>query len=220
MEELIKIQKQDGKDLVSARELHSFLGIKGDFTSWCKQMFQYGFTDGSDYVKVPFIKFGERDNQVVANPNPKIDYALTIDTAKHISMIQRNAKGMAARNYFIAVEKKLTESRFSCPEEMLVYQAQLMLDQKRKLESLDNRVSEIEAKSHTSPNYYTVVGFAVRNNIKGLGITLASKIGNRASKICKDLGYSIDDVPDPRFGRVNSYPASILRQVFAEIQII
>jgi len=216
MEEIIKIQKQDGKDLVSARELHSFLEIGKGFSAWCKLMFSYGFTENVDYTRVSFSFSGQRDNQVFANPNPKIDYALTIDTAKHISMIQRNEKGMAARNYFIAVEKKLSEPAFSCPEEMMVHQAQLMLDQKRKLESMDSRITLIEAKAKTRPDYMTVIAYATIHNVRGVGLALASKIGGRAIRMCKSLGYSIDNVFDPRFGMVNCYPEEILRQVFAE----
>jgi len=87
MNELIRVRKSDGgKDIVSARELYSFLEITTDFTTWCKRMFEYGFIEGTDYV---FIKSGEPELQLFNNPNPKMDAALTLDCAKEISMLQR-----------------------------------------------------------------------------------------------------------------------------------
>ena len=39
----------------------------------------------------------------------KTEYILTIDTAKELSMVQNNEKGLQARKYFILVEKKFKE---------------------------------------------------------------------------------------------------------------
>jgi anti-repressor protein len=61
-------------------------------------MFEYGFEDGKDFV--PIL---EETNI----GRPSTDYALTLDTAKEISMIQRSEKGKQARQYFIACEKQL-----------------------------------------------------------------------------------------------------------------
>lgn len=88
----------------SARELHAFLEIATPFTMWFDRMKEYGFTEGVDYVEV--------SNKNVKNPQggrPSTDYALTLDTAKEISMIQRREKGKQARQYFIACEKQLRE---------------------------------------------------------------------------------------------------------------
>lgn len=37
----------------------------------------------------------------------KTDYALTVDCAKEIAMVQRTAKGHDVRSYYIGLEKKL-----------------------------------------------------------------------------------------------------------------
>ena len=41
--ELIKIKNDNGKQLVSARELHEFLEVKSVFSTWFKRMIEYGF---------------------------------------------------------------------------------------------------------------------------------------------------------------------------------
>lgn len=99
MQQLIKITEQNGNRAVSARELYEFLEVKTDFSDWCKRMFEYGFDENIDFS---LLKIGER------NAHNKIDYALTIDTAKEISMLQRTDKGKEARRYFIEMEKVAT----------------------------------------------------------------------------------------------------------------
>ena len=43
---------------VNARDLHAFLGVKRDFTSWIKgRISQYGFVEGVDYL---LTKTGEQ----------------------------------------------------------------------------------------------------------------------------------------------------------------
>ena len=97
MNELIKVTKSEGgRDVVSARALHEFLEIETRFDTWVVRMIDYGFTVGVDCSKLSI------ENQMV-------DWALTIDCAKHWSMIQRTDKGMIARNYFIECEKQLKQ---------------------------------------------------------------------------------------------------------------
>ena len=106
-EELIKITTNDeGKQLVSARELHEKLileeGKEERFSQWFKRHLQYGFEENIDYVVCKKIYAanqygGERELQ---------DYAITIDMAKEICMLQKSDKGREFRKYFIECEKK------------------------------------------------------------------------------------------------------------------
>ena len=101
-EELVKITtNEEGKQLVSARELHEFLEIKTDFRKWFPRMCEYGFVENVDFTRA-FQKCPTLGGiQTVA------DYAISIDMAKELSMIQRTEKGKQARLYFIECEKKL-----------------------------------------------------------------------------------------------------------------
>ena len=106
MSDLIKITTKDGKQLVSARELHDFLEIKTKYKDWFPRMVEYGFEEGIDFVKVA----QKRATNNLKNPvTTIIDHAITIDMAKELSMIQRTEKGKQARLYFIECEKKLKE---------------------------------------------------------------------------------------------------------------
>lgn len=103
--ELIKITEQNGKRAVSARELHHFLGSKQEFSNWIKNRIdKYGFIENQDY---------EVFDNFIKNPNggrPLTEYALSVDMAKELSMIENNDNGRRARKYFIACERKLQES--------------------------------------------------------------------------------------------------------------
>jgi phage anti-repressor protein len=98
--ELIPIREKNGKRAVSARSLHAFLENKRQFVDWIKQRIeQYQFVENQDYqVFHNFVK----------NPNggrPQDEYAISIEMAKELSMVENNAKGREARQYFIRCEE-------------------------------------------------------------------------------------------------------------------
>lgn len=104
MEEIIKITEKDGKKAVNARELHAFLGSKQEFANWIKSRIdKYGFVENQDFeVFDNFIKNPE-------GGRPSIEYALSIDMAKELSMVENNEQGKKARRYFIECEKVATK---------------------------------------------------------------------------------------------------------------
>ena len=55
MSDLIKITTKDGKQLVSARELHDFLEIKTEFRKWFPRMCEYGFVENVDFTRASGI---------------------------------------------------------------------------------------------------------------------------------------------------------------------
>lgn len=96
--EMIKIQQNsDGNQAVSARELHTFLAATERFQNWFERQMQYGFSENVDFVGCKV--FNTQAKQELQ------DYALTLDCAKEISMLQKSEKGKEARLYFIGIEK-------------------------------------------------------------------------------------------------------------------
>ena len=101
----------NGKE-VNARDLHAFLGSKKDFSNWIKgRIDKFGFVENLDYrvLKFDYLgnllsirhnKMGESENQQVS----KIEYILSINMAKELSMLEGNERGKQARQYFIACE--------------------------------------------------------------------------------------------------------------------
>ena len=206
MKELIKITQHEGRQAVSARELHSFLGATERFSNWFGRQTQYGFVEGIDFTGCE--EFNTLANQTLT------DFALTIDCAKEISMLQRSEKGKQARLYFIACEKKLKEvSKPLSQLELIIKSAQALLEQEKRMDNVEREIKEIKAQTVTRPDYFTVAGYATLNGIS-CGLKLASSLGRKASLLCKSRDIDTESIPDPRFGRVKTYPMSILEEVF------
>lgn len=135
MYELIKITEQNGRKAVSARELHAFLEVSKDFSSWIKmQIERCDLIQGIDY---------EALTQKVENENGigysrRIEYALSIDTAKEVSMMSQTEKGKQARRYFIECEKVARTGVQQVPGSfrealLLAAEQQRVIEEKQKL---------------------------------------------------------------------------------------
>lgn len=84
---------------VNARELHAFLQVQTAFKDWInRRISEYGFSDGVDFCSFLSQSTGGR---------PAIEYAISLDMAKELSMVERNEQGKMARRYFIECEKRL-----------------------------------------------------------------------------------------------------------------
>ncbi|WP_286028675.1 antA/AntB antirepressor family protein [Ligilactobacillus agilis] len=132
MNELIRVTKDnDGKSVVSGRDLHDFLEVNEKYTQWFNRMVEYGFTENVD-----FISFSEKTEKL--GGRPRTDHALTLDMAKEISMIQRTERGKQARQYFLEIEKRYKQQLPQTPEEKLALTMQVA-------NRLDNRMKKVEA---------------------------------------------------------------------------
>jgi anti-repressor protein len=99
MSNLIKISSEG---LVSAKELYLGLGlIKKNWARWYPSNIGNNefFKEGIDWIGVPLKEEG----------NETIDFAISIEFAKHIAMMARTEKSHEYRNYFIKCEKAVKE---------------------------------------------------------------------------------------------------------------
>ena len=96
--EVVEIIEHDGKQAVNARELHQKLGSKRDFSNWIQdRISKYGFVENQDFEV--FNKFVENSK----GGRPSKEYALSLDMAKELCMIENNEQGRLFRKYFIEV---------------------------------------------------------------------------------------------------------------------
>lgn len=63
--------------------------------------------------------------------------------------------------------------------------------------------------------YRTILGHCSEKGIH-LPAYLAKGLGKKISSRCRQYGHPIGSVPDERFGKVNSYPVSVIEEVIAE----
>ncbi|MDP1542422.1 MAG: antA/AntB antirepressor family protein [Polycyclovorans sp.] len=102
MNDLISITQSqlDGQEVrtVNARELHTFLEVQSAFKDWiARRVSDYAFEEGRDFCSFLSESSGGR---------PAKEYAISLDMAKELAMVERNEKGKQARQYFIECERR------------------------------------------------------------------------------------------------------------------
>ncbi len=121
---------------VNARELHAFLQIGKVFGAWIAERIDaYGFAQGVD-----FEVFSETGN----NPGggrPTKDYAITIDMAKELAMVERNDQGKRARQYFIEMERRAKDPAAALNDPAKL--RHLLLENVEKVLALEAEVKEL-----------------------------------------------------------------------------
>ena len=125
MNEIIKVNYENDRPTVLARDLHDFLEVKTAFKDWFPRMCEYGFSEGTDFCSFLSESTGGR---------PAQDAQLTIEMAKEICMLQRNERGKHARQYFIQLEKD-----WNSPEKVMARALQIA---DKKIKRLETQIEE------------------------------------------------------------------------------
>lgn len=117
------------------------------------------------------------------------------------------------------------------PAEAILQMAKFMVEQERKTKELEAKLilesqrndelaeivqqhdAELDRIHKPYGDYYTVMGYARLKGINTISLSMANKLGREASKKCRELGLTIEQVRDPRFGKLGSYPESILSEI-------
>jgi len=135
--ELLKVNTDT--QTVSARELHDVLEATERFSVWI-QRYIPNFIEGEDFTSVSKLTVvnngAERELE---------DYALTIDTAKHICLMSRTEKGKQCRQYLIDIEKA-----WNTPEQIMARALKVADETIRSLsvevKALSNKINEMQPK--------------------------------------------------------------------------
>jgi prophage antirepressor-like protein len=70
-------------------------------------------------------------------------------------------------------------------------------------------------QSTSNHGHYTVLGYAKLQGWE-MPVAKASAHGRKLSAICANRGIVVGTMTDPRFGRVNTYPESVLKEYFGD----
>ena len=102
-QELIQISETEINGVliktVSARDLHSHLEVGKDFSTWIKNRIEkYDFIENQDFI----IDSPNLGNQTEGRGGDRrsIEYHITLDMAKELSMVENNEQGRLARHRF------------------------------------------------------------------------------------------------------------------------
>ncbi len=132
MNDLLKINYDREQPTVSARELYKELEVKYDFKRWVDSNFK-DFIENTDY----FASHIDVNSNQYGGKKEVIDYDLTIDMGKHLSLMSHTSKGMVCRQYLIDLDKA-----WNTPEQVMA-RALKMADQTiNKLKTENTRLSK------------------------------------------------------------------------------
>ena len=153
MDELIEVTEKDGIQSVSARELYEKLEITHRFNDWFQNICSYGFAIDIDFTSV-------QTSTVVNNGanKPIQDFAISVEMAKQICMLQRTEKGKQYRDYFIRLEKawntpeavmaralQFANKTLENAKNVIAQQKQQLIEQQPKVEFFDAVASSHDA---------------------------------------------------------------------------
>lgn len=167
MEELMKVQVKNDRQLVSARDLHKGLGLKKKFSAWWEQNSKE-FEEGTDFAREPESYQVQLGNGATTLMD---DYFLTIDMAKELCMMSKTEKGKEVRKYFIQVEKK-----WNSPE-MVMHRALEFSNARIEQLKLENKNLNIQLEESNKKASY-------------LDLILGDPTPILITQIANDYGYS------------------------------
>lgn len=94
----------DGTQCVCARDLHTAVGNKQDYSSWIKRRIKkYKFLEGSDF------RVFTQTSENLQGGRPAKEYYVSMDMAKELCMVESTDRGRQVRQYFIEVEKQWSQ---------------------------------------------------------------------------------------------------------------
>lgn len=115
---------------VRGRDVHAFLGIGKDFTTWMRvQIERARLKEGRDFiVETGAEQFPQKGENLPAQDcalsdqgvsgkggRARLEWHLTLDAAKHVGLISGTDRGYELREYFIEAEKRLRATTPSAP---------------------------------------------------------------------------------------------------------
>lgn len=191
MSQLIKVVESNINNettkTVNARELHEYLGVGRDFTNWIKKRIeQYNFVENQDFILL--AKTGEQDKHGGSN---RVDYHISLDMAKELSMVERNEKGKEARQYFIQCEKELRTQAPALPDfSNPVEAARAWADQlEAKLDAikLAEEQTALVIKAKPKVDHYDAV-------VEKTGLLNATQVATKVKMSAQKLNKILDDM--------------------------
>lgn len=187
MDEIVPVYTTDtNTKVVNARELHQALGVKKDYTSWIKSNLK-NYEVAENVENQPFTLKGESQIDALrivipqtATTPKKVEYILTLDTAKEIAMMSRCEKGRAIRKYFIEIEKAYNST-------VQVLNSNELSDEEKIAEALmisQNLLKQTKqelAKANKNKEYNKKVNAKLRREIRLLKAELEKAQSNPAT---------------------------------------
>lgn len=148
--QIIPLVNNDGIQAVLGRDLHVFLEVKERYTQWiARHIEKYSFSEGQDFIR----DFGKS-----TGGRPLENHVLSMDMAKELVMLQGNAKGKQARQYFIECEKKARAPKINGAELTRLELIQIALNAEEERLALEAKNKELAPKADAYESFIDTTG--------------------------------------------------------------
>lgn len=99
--------------------------------------------------------------------------------------------------------------------QMILNTLMVVQNQNKTIETIDTRLKLVEQNQaiEIKQDYFTILAYCKRNHIH-LSFSEAIQKGKLATKLSKEKGFELRQVPDERYGYVKSYKEEILKETF------
>lgn len=207
-EDVIPVYETDtGEKVVLGRELHEKLKIKEKYADWMQRMIGIGFVEGTD-----FSSFSEKSEKP-SGGRPSTSHILTLDMAKHISMMQKTQQGMEIRQKLIDLEKNVAVNQFAGASKEL--QAIFVLDNRsmqheKRISALETNMTvdyEQQRALRRAVNRVVVEALGGKTSPAYLDKSTRCKVYSECNKDAQDWFHvnSISNVPRKDFDNAIAY---------------
>jgi len=201
MNELIRVSKNEsGQQVVSARELYSYLGYESNkFARWAKsKILENDFAiESQDWMGLDINVQG----------NETKDYVLSLDFAKRLSMMARTEKGENVRNYFIECEKMTQKLIPQTYKEALLALVAAEEEKEQLLLQVDNLSTALD----TLVEWVSIIKVAQFNKVSEKNFDW-----RRLKNKSKEMGFALKKAESPRYGYQNLYHVATFKVVYPQ----
>jgi len=146
MNKLINIKIENGKQLVSAKELYLGLGLsKTEWSRWYITNLTSNdyFKENVDWIVRHDVDSIRGNDENLKGGRPSVDFLISIEFAKHIAMMARTEKSHEYRNYFLECEKQaieMVQPKFSKEVQAIFVLDKRTIDTIERMDKLENNM--------------------------------------------------------------------------------
>lgn len=202
---------------VNARDLWEVLEVSTRFNDWIKKRLE----ECQAQESVDFVATQKKVDNIIEKFQP-VDFILSLDTAKHIAMLERTNIGRKVRQHFIDIEKRSqTRPATNNPQlaalrdliDNLVALDEAQQAQQKELQELRAEIKQLPSKISGCAGFYTILAYASIRQHR-IDTKQGSMLGKAATMLCAKEGIEVGRVSDARYGKINTYPEEILEKVW------
>lgn len=158
-----------------------------------------GYYKASNGKQNPMFILPKREALILASG---YDVKLRASIIDRLQELENNAKPKLNTTNTILNALVETQLKLDAQDEQLRVVETIAASSVKRLDAIE-----------TAVDYFTVVGYA---NLTGVNVSLerAQELGKKASQHCTLENIETGSTPDPRFGRINTYPKEVLELIF------